>query len=85
MKEHIHLFTPVSIEHIENHYLCLNEKYPHWSEVYCSVTGVFHDNTGTKITHVLDLSKLTTKLRAEELARDAFREGDGIYRTKENL
>lgn len=71
MKEYLHLFDEVNTDHIGKLLPCVSDidnKFLEFrmSEVYCSVTGVFHDNEGFTISHVLDLSKLTTKERAIE-------------------
>ncbi len=93
MKEHIHLFTPVSegLPEYDKQVLCLYhpssprmdgglemgtlKRIDHRNEKFL-MSRLNEDgfHKGTKVEYWLDLSKLTTNLRAEELAREAYEE-----------
>ena len=79
MKEHIHLFTPVSegLPEKDGWYQVIEPNYFPKRSVelrFRAFNSTWMDFDGDEFhpTHWLDLSKLTTKLRAEELAESAW-------------
>lgn len=73
MKEYIHLFTPVSdgLPQLGGTYICIIDGSITVNEYFSGIKRF----GSMKVTHWLNLSKLTTKEKAEELAFKSFVHG----------